>query len=288
MDYRLATLLYYACYLVFPYSLWLIYRILKSKRRLINLGTLILILTVVFIWATFIETQWLRVKTTPIKNTEIDANIVLVSDLHLGAFKGRLFVERLVEKINAQDADFNIFAGDYVYAMNPADLQTALQPLQGLNRPSYFVMGNHDHEIPGIKEALLQVGLIDLEHHSIDFGAFQITGVGDHFDGTDEIVIPLAKKPTIVVAHNPDSSVNFDPQQIDLVLSGHTHCGQVRIPILYKKILPTQYGFDCGLEQAPYKNQKNIPVYISPGVGETAMPFRLLNPPTIDLLHLHP
>lgn len=239
-------------------------------------------------WCRFIEPQWLRIQETTIGNLGINAKIVLVSDLHVGPFKRSEFLEGLVKKINAiEGAQFNVFAGDYADWTETKDLAALLDPLKKLNRPTYFVMGNHDID-PAVKTTLISLGLIDIEHQVVDFGSFQLTGVGDQWALDDEIKIPLPSKPTILIAHNPDSSMKLNNNNIKLVLSGHTHCGQVRVPYLYKVIIPTEYELECGLQNAPNTTIGPTPVYISSGVGETSLPLRFLNPSTIDVLHLQP
>lgn len=281
-----AVLLYYGSFMLIPYSGLLAYRVYK-KKKVFSVDILLLLFCIVFLWGRFIEPRWLRVQEAQIDGLGFSADVVLVADIHAGVFKGRHFIERLVEKINAADAQFNIFAGDYVYEMSPEDLENVLAPLKNLNRPTYFVLGNHDGN-PNIRKTLKKLGLKDIEHQTIDFGSFQLTGVGDLWKNDDQIKIPLLSKPALMVAHNPDSSLKFTEAHIKLVLSGHTHCGQVRIPYLYKVIIPTDYNLECGLEYANNATIGSLPVYITPGVGETALPLRLLNPSTIDVLHLRP
>lgn len=278
--------IYYISFLVFPYTILLSYRLIK-KRKIISLNGFVFVLCMLFIWARFIEPQWLKIKETTIPGTGINARIVLIADIHAGPYKGRYFVERLVNRVNMIDAQFNIIAGDFILQTPLQELLPILEPLKTLNRPTYFVMGNHDMPAPDVKAALTQLGLIDIEHQLLDFESFQLTGVGDRWNQDDTLKSQLPSKPTLLVAHNPDSTLHFSQQQIRLVLSGHTHCGQIRIPYIYKKIIPSEYGFDCYLEYAQTA-AGTIPVYITPGVGETALPLRFLNPSTIDVLTLTP
>ena len=282
----IAVFLFYASYLLIPYTGFLIWRLWKRKKFLL-FDVLFLVFCVVFLWCRFVEPHWLRVQETELNGLNVHADVVLVADLHTGIFKGRSFVERLVEKVNAIDAQFIILAGDYVYEMSPENLANTLEPLKHLNKPTYFVMGNHDRSA-SIKQTLSALGLKDIEHQVVDFGMFQLAGVGDYWANDDQIKIPLPAKPTIMAAHNPDSAFKFNDKNIKLVLSGHTHCGQIRIPYLYRFIIPTDYDMDCGLQYAHNTITGKLPVYITPGVGETALPLRFLNPSTIDVLHLRP
>lgn len=271
--------------------LWLGVRICKHQSwGARTTDVFMLTLGLVFIWARFIEPQILRVQETVINQTGIHADVVLIADLHAGPYKGVGYMQRIVEKVNRLDATFNIIAGDFIYKMKQEDLATILAPLSGFNRPTYIVLGNHDNvELHYVEQTLQKLGLISIEHQLIDMGDFQITGVGDRWTASDQpekAIQQLAlAKPTLMVAHNPDSTAGFDAAQVNLVLSGHTHCGQIRVPFIYKNFIPSAMGHDCGLELVNTPSGI-IPVFITPGTGETALPMRFLNPPTIDLLHI--
>lgn len=92
--------------------------------------------------------------------------------------------------------------------------------------------------------------------------------------------------PTLVLTHNPDSAINLGPE-VALVLAGHTHGGQIRIPRLYRHVIPSRYGFDRG-EQFLTTPRGRVRVYTTVGTGEIGLPMRLFNPPTIDVLDLRP
>jgi predicted MPP superfamily phosphohydrolase len=90
-----------------------------------------------------------------------------------------------------------------------------------------------------------------------------------------------------VLAHNPDSAIALPSRQVALVLTGHTHGGQIRLPRVYKRVIPSQYGFDRG-EQLLQTPQGPVRVFTTVGTGEIGLPLRLFNPPTIDVLELRP
>ncbi|WP_434778840.1 metallophosphoesterase [Neisseria sp. Ec49-e6-T10] len=279
-------LFYYGSFLAIPYFLWLCYR-LKNQPNIINL--LLFTLGTLFIWSRFIEPQLLLTKHTTIANTHIKADILLVADLHIGAYKSTHYLERLVNKINATPAQFNIIAGDFIYAANPDNLNQLLAPLAKLNRPTYIVLGNHDTHTPKLNSVLTKFNLINIEQKIIDMPTYQLAGVGDRWNLGDDpqFLEQSSDQPILMVAHNPDSAVMFDPKKVTLVLAGHTHCGQIRIPFIYEKVIPSEYGFNCLLETT--KTDKGImKVFITRGIGEIGLPMRLFNPPTIDVLHLAP
>lgn len=280
--------IYYGSFLAFPYVCWLFCRGWK-KKKYFSLENIVGLLGLIFIWSRFIEPQLLFTEQTTIKNISVKADIVLVADLHIGIYKGPKYLERVVNKVNSLPADFNVIAGDFIFAINTDQLVSSLAPLKKLNRPTYFVLGNHDTETERLNEILIGFGLINIEQRLIDLDAYQIAGVPDRWGGRDKpsFNASLQNKPLIMVAHNPDSSIEFDGQKTTIILAGHTHCGQIRIPILYKKVIPSEFGYNCGLESAKTKNG-SVPMVITAGVGEIALPIRLLNPPTVDLIHLEP
>jgi hypothetical protein len=76
--------------------------------------------------------------------------------------------------------------------------------------------------------------------------------------------------------------MDLQPGEAALVLAGHTHGGQLRIPGLYRRAIPCSAPFDRGLHTfAP------VPVFVTSGLGETGVPMRWMNPPVIDILDLH-
>lgn len=282
--------IYFGSFLAFPYLAWLGYRLWKQKKFK-SIGGLVFLLGLTFIWARFIEPQLLRTQHTTIPNTKINADVVLIADLHIGVYKSQRYLERIVNKVNEQSADFNLIAGDFIFALEENELAKELEPLKKLNRPTYIVLGNHDSEKKrALKTVLKDLGLINIEQNIIDLGDYQIAGLGDRWDYAD--VIHFSTKvnpnPVIILAHNPDSTAEINLPNITVALAGHTHCGQVRIPYLYKKVIPSEAGFNCGLETATTQIGTTVPVFITPGTGEMVLPMRLFNPPTIDIIHLKP
>src|SRR5690606_19941212 len=93
--------------------------------------------------------------------------------------------------------------------------------------------------------------------------------------------------PVLLLTHNPDTA-RFVPAGFpySLMLAGHTHGGQVRIPFLYKHMIPTQWPFDKELHIFPSDSGDRL-VYVSSGTGMSGLPIRLFMPPRIDILTLH-
>lgn len=292
----LKQLLFHGSWLVFPAIAWLLWRWRGGHQRW--LLALLLLGYGVFIWARFIEPQLILVKHTELEGTGVETRVALVNDIHLGVYKGRGYLERLVKHLNTLDVDTVAIAGDLTYEPRPEQLHDLLSPLAQLRAPTYAVLGNHDQQPPGrdlekpLRAALAAHGVQVIEGRLItDARGVHWAGLGDRWAGKDDPGF-LRKPgrqhgPTLVVAHNPDSAMQLHPGDAALVLAGHTHGGQIRIPWLYRKVIPSAHGFDRG-EQILQAAHGPVRVFTSAGVGEIGLPLRLFNPPTIDVLQLRP
>ena len=93
----------------------------------------------------------------------------------------------------------------------------------------------------------------------------------------------------MVLTHNPDSVYDAPRGAVKLLLAGHTHGGQIRLPLVYRYVLPVKGPFDRGLYPAvdwDADPEGRPAVFVTSGVGEIGLPMRLLNPPAIDWLTL--
>lgn len=285
--------LFYGSWLAWPAIVWLLWRL---RRRASRAWTALLLAgALVFVWARFIEPQMIRVQHTTIAGTGAAARIALVSDIHLGVYKGPGFLERLVDRINAQPVDAVVIAGDFTYEPDDASLERMFAPLARLRVPAYAVLGNHDQQAPGpdidqaLRHALAAHRVQVIEGSFADVGDLRLAGLGDRWAQKDDagFLAASARRPVVVLTHNPDSAIQLGPADAALVLAGHTHGGQIRIPWLYRHVIPSQYGFDRGLQtlKTPHGD---VRVFTTVGTGEIGLPMRLFNPPTIDVLDLRP
>jgi predicted MPP superfamily phosphohydrolase len=217
--------------------------------------------------------------------------IAVVGDFHLGYYRHRDWVEKIVIKINAADPDVVVLTGDFV--SNAAGLD-GLAPLKDLRSRfgSFAVLGNHDYRIGAVdvRRAIegYNVEVLTNESVALDLGgqAVRLIGLDDLTYGRPlwmsalEDVAP--DDVTILAVHNPDAAREAEVRGLDLVLAGHTHCGQVRLPFVGPvPQLPTTLGreFDCGLFTfGPTQ------LFITRGVGETGARARLFNRPEISVV----
>jgi hypothetical protein len=275
--------IYYGSWLVFPLVYWFI-----KKRWLI-----MILLSILFIYARFIEPQLLFVNHYKIE-TGFKAKYALIADIHLGIYNDESILERTVDKINNEDVDAVLIAGDFTYEPQFYNMKKLFLALKNIKVPVYAVLGNHDCQRPGpnirddLEKILTSYGIQVITNKAVELNNVTILGLGSLWARDDEIALLdnyTKKDNLIVLTHNPDTVLDYMPNHYpDLTLSGHTHGGQVRIPYVYKKIIPVRGDvlWDQGLYT--FKNEK---VFVTSGIGEIGLPLRFLIPPTIDILELY-
>jgi predicted MPP superfamily phosphohydrolase len=246
--------------------------------------------------------------TVPIADLPLSLDglrIVQIADPHLGPRVPSAFVREAVAKAIELKPDLFFLVGDYIHNgthfIKPA--AALMRPLVETNRPVVGVLGNHDWYGDGeaMSEALSRVGvrMIDNDRTYLtadrhltlypENAAVCIAGLGDLLESYVDLQAALdgvdPRMPRLVLAHNPDTAEirQFKgyagrPVRIDLMLSGHTHGGQVSLPLIGPPIVPSRYGqkYAGGLVQGPA-----FRVLISRGVGMSLVPVRFNVPPEL-------
>ena len=286
---NLKVAIYWGSYLVFPFLLLLWW--LKRKGSLKTSSLVVWgLLSLLFIWTRFVEPNLIRVQVTEIQSHQLQKRIAVISDMHLGIYKGALFMRRVVDKLNALKPDMVLIAGDFSY--HPTDFNELIAPLNEIKAPVYAVLGNHDVGAPGadyrqeLSKAIRANGVKLLENEIVRFDDFTLVGLGDRFVAEDNARLLKQvefKEEVIVLTHNPDTTLDYRDVKADYTICGHTHGGQVRLPFIGALFLPVSGPFDHGLYR-----EANTQLFVSSGLGEMGLPFRLLNPPVIDVLQFTP
>lgn len=267
----------------------------------------------VIFYGSFVEPQLLVVKNQNIKLTGFSSQnvrAVLASDIHVGPYKQTGFVEKLVTKIMAQKPDMILLGGDFVYDDSKyADYLKYLDPLQKLSAPLgvFAVLGNHDYgngetaeggqnQAKTITEKLKELGVQVLINNDWIMGEegipnFVFLGINDLWaPGLAEIYHAVSAlqespvRPVILFSHNPDIVKFAQEKNVDLVIAGHTHGGQIRLPFIGSvPAIPDELGrkYDCGLF-----NFGKTQLFITSGAGEIGPRARLFVPPEIVVLNL--
>ena len=269
------------------------------------LAALALAITSILAYARFVEPRQLVTHRETIvlpgaSESSPSIRIALFGDPHIGIFGNAMPVERIVARINAEDVDAVFLAGDLTYHPDPADIPEDFAALGNLDAPLFAVLGNHDVGFPGddLTDALF-AALEDGGGVVVHNRAFEaelngqevvITGASDLWQRRQDFSFSSslpAGKPVILLTHNPDTALVVpDDFAYDLMLAGHTHGGQVRIPGLYKKILPVTGPFDKELHRFASPAGERL-VYVTTGTGMVGVPMRFLMPPRVDTLTIN-
>ncbi len=220
--------------------------------------------------------------------------LVHLSDIHLGFPLPDLFVERIVAKANDLKGDGVVCTGDYVNAHNSIEEIDRVWPILMKLRAKYgvfSVLGNHDHWADG-KRSLYWLSRsgqsVRHSNRKIVRGRSRLVigGAGDLWE--DNLQIDAAFRDTdekdcrILLAHNPDSVDTQFNTPLSLVLSGHTHGGQVSLPFYGPPLLPvTNKNYSHGLV-----GTEKAPLFVSRGIGWAIFPVRFNCYPEIAVLHL--
>lgn len=297
--------LYYGAHAFWPSALlclWLLVR-RRGALRFLAIGVLLLILPLG--WARFAEPRLLTVhRETIILPGATDASpsirIALFGDPHIGIFGNAIPIDRIVRRINSENPDAVFLAGDLTYHPLSDDLQEEFAALTDLDAPFFAVLGNHDVGFPGenLTGPLMRV-LRDADAYVVHNRAIEasvsghdliIAGSSDLWERRQDFSFSADLPegvPVFLLTHNPDTALSVpDNFRYDLMLAGHTHGGQVRLPGIYKSFLPVSGPFDKDLHRISTPGGDRL-VYVTTGTGMSTVPLRFLMPPRIDILTVH-
>jgi len=278
-------IIFHCSILVFPF----LYFLYKYKKISNFKKIFLIILSFIFIYSRFIEPQIIITKQTNI-NLWFETKIALISDLHIWIFKKQDFVKKIVNKINSLDVDYVFIAWDLTYYPKQKNIKKLFKDLQYLKHPTYYVLWNHDVWKPGdnirweLEKVLLEYNLILLNNKEINLWNFKLLWLWSNWNNEDKIELLNNYTPfdnIIVLTHNPDTTNNFTNKNADLTLCWHTHWWQIKIPFIYKKMIPTLWAYNKWLSQ-----EKNTTLFTSSWIWETWLSMRLFNFPVIDIINI--
>ena len=281
---------------------------MKTKKKFIVLAAIVAILILLIIWIAYgntdLEIYKYNVKSEDIPSEFDNFRIVQISDLHNAEFGENN--EKLLLMLKQADADIIVITGDLIDSRN-TKVDVAISFAQkAINiAPVYYVNGNHESRVLGeyekLKQGLIDAGVTILENSSADITigdeAITLIGINDPtfrmelVDDTMEQniahqledVIPDNDNFKVLLAHRPEY---FDVYagNVDLVLSGHAHGGQFRIPFIGGLVAPGQGFFPEYYEGSHIK--ENTEMIVSRGIGNSIIPFRINNKPEIIVAEL--
>lgn len=225
--------------------------------------------------------------------------IAVIADLHAGApYIDEAKIERVVALTNAQRPDLILLTGDYVIqgvvGGNHISIERTATELNALSAPLgvFAVIGNHDRweNAEHIRRVLESVGIRVLEDRSVKIvhndRSFHLVGLSDVFTAVPKIASALADVPedgrALCFTHSPDIFPAL-PEACALTIAGHTHGGQLWLPLIGPPVVPSQYGqrYAAGLVR---ENRKVL--FVSTGIGTSIIPIRFGVVPEISMLKI--
>jgi hypothetical protein len=229
--------------------------------------------------------------------------ITVIADLHAGGPDMPLpNVQRIVDTANALKSDVIVMLGDYIaryrFAVERIPDPVWAAELARLQAPLgvWAILGNHDwwYDLAGVRNALAEVRIPLLENQAVLLGPegerVWVAGIGDQiayrighgrFRGVDDLPGTLAQvttdDPVILLAHEPDIFPRL-PSRVALTFAGHTHGGQIRVPLIWPAFVPSRYGKRYAYGHVIERERHLI---VSGGLGTSIIPARFGVPPEI-------
>ncbi len=227
-----------------------------------------------------LEPGWLRVRRIALTQSKPTVRLLQFTDLH---FKGDDdYLQAVVSRINELAPDLVCFTGDIIEESEW--LAPALKILGRVQAPMFGVPGNHDHwsgvDFGPIRECFRKTGGRWLMNERVD-----LPDLGCNIIGVDRMPAsfpPEAGRRNIMLVHYPEWADKLDGHRYDLVLAGHTHGGQVRLPFYGALVVPFATGaYDLGRFETPAG-----PLYVNPGIGSFYLDVRFNCRPELTVFEL--
>lgn len=256
---------------------------------------IIVLLIGVFLYAYLYEPFQLVVKNVNISNT-LGAKIIHITDIHYGDSFNDKQLKKVVDKINKLEKDIVVFSGDLFVDNYSGEVDTLTALLKEIDcQYKYAVWGNHDYKEFAIQHfenvmngSDFKILKDEREIIEINGKRINIVGTDDYRDGTpNQDVIDTLNKDvdvdySILIVHVPDVAPQFVNDGYQLIMSGHTHGGQIR-PI-FNLGWRTSYGRVYINDLYQFDN--NTQLYVSTGLGTTSLRVRFRCKPSLSVINI--
>ena len=273
----------------------------SGKFLLLTTFTLATILVGSYLYARYIEPNLLMVNREKLESSYLQSplKIVFFGDTHLGEFNDNDQLDRIVAKINAENPDLVIFTGDLIgssgdFTADPEAIAQSLGQIQA-NYAKVAVIGNHEYALLdqyNYEDLMAAGGFTVLVDDWLDITELNVRllGLDDVYRGNPDTTLAdeaLDGTYNILITHEPDIVDKMASDQVQLVLAGHTHGGQISLPYLTEKILPANgKKYVKGLFSIGSEGQTKL--FVTKGTGMTKLPFRFMNVPEIVAIEVSP
>ena len=217
-----------------------------------------------------------------------------LSDLHFTGVIKRTYFEYLIDKVQTLTPDLILITGDIIDESRCLDWINELLGQLSAPHGVYYVLGNHDLLIDDqqdLRRRLQDAGLIQANNgqwHRIKIGTATLMLAGNElpwYPGAEELVsLASATVPqfSILLSHSPDQIGWAVQRQVDLVFAGHTHGGQIRLPLVGPIIAPSRYGIKYA--SGTFQTRKTL-MHVSRGISGDE-PIRINCPPELGIFKL--
>jgi predicted MPP superfamily phosphohydrolase len=280
----------------------------ESRRRIWRWSWTAVASALLFLglWAFWLEPASLVLSAERVSlplSTHRPLRVAILTDLHVGSpFNGIARLRDVVRRTNAARPDIVCILGDVVMIhgivggrqVPPEQIGAELRHLSA---PAgvVAVLGNHDgwFDHDRVRAALETSGVRVIEEASSRIetpaGPLWFAGISDLWTGRHDIAAALSSvrddgASVVLLTHNPDV-FPFVPGRVALTLAGHTHGGQVRLPLIGRPVVPSQFGqrFAAG-----HVVEGGRHLFVATGIGTSILPVRFRVPPAVTLLTLVP
>ncbi|WP_306252558.1 metallophosphoesterase [Parvularcula sp. IMCC14364] len=294
----------YVYFLVTPFLIWLLFRERGrfSGRKFKGAAGLFLLGISVLAYARFVEPRILLTREHEVQLCaagEGSLRAAVWADPQTGIFGNVMPVPRVVRRINGLGADMVFIPGDFTYYLPEEEIADVFAPMAKLQVPTFAVMGNHDaglkkgpDVIAPLTRVLTRAGIVVLDGRNMDVphgdDIIRIIGMRDHWTAQRDqkpVNAALPETPAdlvIALQHNPD--VLYERRRLpafDLMVSGHTHGGQVLLPVLTCALT-----FACDVHRYGFAEKRRGNIFVSSGTGLGGIPVRFAVPPVVDVLNI--
>lgn len=259
-----------------------------------------LIILIIISTKIYFDTNEYKVNTVQFQSEKIpegdELTILQISDLHNKSFGKNN--EKLINIAENLNPDIIVITGDLIDRSTEDfnDIFSVIKNLVAANETVYFVTGNHEWEnantrdfLEGLRERNVKVLSNQSTQITAENVSFTLSGIDDASTNHEDITAAFQNVDqdlyTILLSHTPSVTEKYEDIPADLILSGHTHGGQVRLPFIGAIVAPDQ-GFLPKFDKGTFKIGQNQYLYIDSGLGTSVAPIRFLNKSQLSLIKI--
>jgi predicted MPP superfamily phosphohydrolase len=270
------------------------------KRFLLILAALLLLLLGWCYWSAIVDPVVRRatVALPGYPAGQPGLKVALIADIHVqGPDMPPDRLGRIVEQVNAERPDLVLIAGDIIgdrtISTHHYSTAESVAPLAGLRARlgTFAVLGNHEYWRDGreARDALTRIGVRVLANQAVQVGPLALGGLDDQVTGRNRDAQTYAAMrglsgARVLLSHSPDPFATLPPD-IGLMLAGHTHCGQIRLPLWGPISTASAYGerYACG-----FVEENGRKLIVTGGLGTSMLPLRLMAHPDFWIVTIGP